>query len=162
MNVINKEVVMSGFLQAVFLAYLATVLAQNEMDTERKPDIMVISEGTCTTNYDYIQCKVEKRCKAGKKIEWEVTNNAKDAIVAVLNLKHTGSGLYVDPLVGPGNDDGLHAVEVSYGDTKLLQTKVRKIENDYLLGGYEYKVAVSFDKGVTFSVCLDPRIDIGK
>ena len=152
---------MSGFLQAIFIAHLATVLVKSE--TDKTPDIVVNASGTCTTNYDYIQCDDKKACKEGKKIEWDVKNdNAKNAIVVVLNLRHMASGLYVDPLVGPGNDDGLHAVEVSYGDTKLLQTKVRKIENDYLLGGYEYKVAVSFDKGVTFSVCLDPRIDIGK
>jgi len=151
---------MSGFLQTVFLAYLATVLAKSE--TDKTPDIVVNSNGTCTTNYDYIQCDDKKACKEGKKIEWDVKNdNAKNAIVVVLNLRHMASGLYVDPLVGPGND-GLHSVRVNYGDTGTLKTRVSTIEYDYFLGDYEYKVAVSFDDGVSFSVCLDPRIDIGK
>jgi len=151
---------MSGFLQAIFIAHLATVLAESE--TDKTPDIVVNSSGTCTTNYDYIQCDDKKACKEGKKIEWDVKNdNAKNAIVVVLNLRHIASGLYVDPLVGPGND-GLHSVKVNYGGTGSLKTKVRKIEYDHFLGDYEYKVAVSFDDGVSFGVCLDPRIDIGK
>jgi len=161
LNVINKEALVSGFLEAVFLAYLATVLAQSETP-DKTPDIVVNADGKCTTQYEYIQCDDHKPCKEDKKIEWDVTNHyAQDAIVVVFNLKHRASGLYVDPLVGPGND-GLHAVKVNYGGKESLKTKVRKIELDYFLGQYEYKVAVSFDNGGSFGVCLDPRIDIGK
>ena len=142
----------------------AMSFAQAEAERAAGTGNITVEDATnCTTTVNTIQCN-GKRCTYSDKIWWQVQNDHnQNARVAVVNLKHQDSGLYVDPLQGPGNKSE-HVVEVNgNGGTETLKTKVRKQNGEYFAGLYDYKVAVSFYDGTSWgswTVCLDPMIDI--
>ena len=138
---------------AIALMVPGTALAQPDVQT----DITVKDDGTCDA-YD-VQCR-GGRCNNNQQVWWEVTNeNDKTADVAIVNLKHRGTGFYVDPLIGPGND-GIHRVsDIETNDSKILRTRVRQVKDPFV-GQYEYEVSVSLGGG-DWTICKDPMIDIG-
>ncbi len=124
-----------------------------------KGSLVVETDGSCTTTVELIRCK-GVRCGNGKNVWWDITNKRDlSAVVALVAFKHVDTGWYIDPMVGPGGN-GIHAIEVGKGATKTLKMKVRKME--YFLGEYDYKVAVRFEGEQGFTICLDPKIDIGR
>ena len=138
---------------AIALMVPGTALAQPDVQT----DITVNDDGTCDAVN--VQCSGE-RCNYNKQVWWKVTNkNPETADVAVVNLKHSGTGFYVDPLIGPGND-GIHRVSgIATNDSTILKTRVRQVDAPFV-GPYEYEVSVSLGGG-DWAICKDPMIDIG-
>ena len=90
-------------------------------------DITVVNATTCTTTVNTIQCNSGNSCGYNKKVWWDVQNNHNQrARVAVVNLRHQDSGLYIDPLRGPGNKSEHVVVVNADGASETLKTRVRK------------------------------------